>query len=76
MATKSTAKKPVKATPAITASDKPAGDRSLVFAKRCTNGHGSFAKGDRARGAFPQSLVDTYLQVGILVKAPPVASDG
>lgn len=50
-------------------------NRHLVFAKNCTNAHGSFAKGDTARGAFSDQLVADYLAAGILVegKAPDVA---
>jgi hypothetical protein len=39
----------------------------LIFAKNCTNNHGRFKKGDRARGAFAPELVATYLELGILV---------
>lgn len=50
-------------------------NRHLVFAKNCTNAHGSFAKGDTARGAFSDQLVADYVAAGILVegKAPDVA---
>lgn len=46
---------------------KPA-NRYYVFAKNCTNGHGSFKKGDKARGAFDPELIKAYLLVGILVE--------
>ncbi len=35
-------------------------NRHLVFAKNCSNAHGSFAKGDVARGAFSEQLVADY----------------
>jgi hypothetical protein len=44
--------------------------RAYVFAKNCTNSHGSFAKGDKARGAFAPELVASYLAAGILVAQP------
>jgi hypothetical protein len=44
-------------------------NRHLVFAKNCSNAHGTFAKGDVARGAFSPQLVADYLAVGILVEA-------
>jgi len=44
-------------------------NRHLVFAKNCSNAHGSFAKGDVARGAFSEQLVADYLAVGILLEA-------
>jgi hypothetical protein len=44
-------------------------NRHLVFAKNCSNAHGTFAKGDVARGAFSDQLVADYLAVGILVEA-------
>jgi hypothetical protein len=44
-------------------------NRHLVFAKNCSNQHGTFAKGDVARGAFSPQLVADYLAVGILVEA-------
>ncbi len=43
-------------------------NRHLVFAKNCSNAHGTFAKGDVARGAFSEQLVADYLAVGILVE--------
>jgi hypothetical protein len=43
-------------------------NRHLVFAKNCSNAHGTFAKGDAARGAFSDQLVADYLAVGILVE--------
>ena len=43
-------------------------NRHLVFAKNCSNAHGTFAKGDVARGAFSDQLVADYLAVGILVE--------
>lgn len=46
-------------------------NRHLVFAKNCSNAHGSFAKGDVARGAFSDQLVADYLAVGILVEWAP-----
>jgi hypothetical protein len=45
-------------------------NRAYVFAKTCTNDHGTFAKGDKARGAFSPELVAAYLAAGILVEAP------
>lgn len=47
---------------------KPA-NRVYVFAKNCTNDHGRFVKGDKARGAFSAELVATYVEAGILVEA-------
>lgn len=44
------------------------GFRDLIFTKNCTNAHGSFVKGDHARGAFSRELVDSYLKAGILVR--------
>lgn len=44
-------------------------NRAYIFAKNCTNSHGSFVKGDKARGAFSAKLVKSYLEVGILVPA-------
>lgn len=41
--------------------------KNLVFAKRCTNDHGHFRPGDKARGAFPPALIDTYVALGVLV---------
>lgn len=38
-----------------------------VFAKNCTNDHGSFKKGDKSRGAFAPELIKSYLESGILV---------
>jgi hypothetical protein len=51
---------------------KPAtpANRVYVFAKNCTNDHGSFAKGDKARGAFAPELVAAYVAAGILVEVP------
>jgi hypothetical protein len=49
--------KPAKAEPA---------NRLYVFAKNCTNDHGHFAKGDKARGAFSDELVQSYLAAGVL----------
>lgn len=45
-------------------------NRNLIFAKHCTNNHGTFAPGDHARGAFADDLVQTYLDLGILVEQP------
>ena len=45
-------------------------NRLYVFAKKCTNDHGTFAKGDKARGAFSAALVAAYVAAGILVEAP------
>ncbi len=57
-----------------TASSPPAqavpANRRYVFAKHCTNDHGTFAKGDKARGAFSAELVAAYVAAGILVEAP------
>lgn len=50
--------------------------RNLVFAKNATNKYGSFQKGDRAQARFPKSLVDAYLNHGILAVADaPIALD-
>jgi hypothetical protein len=38
-----------------------------TFAKNCTNQFGSFKRGDRSRGAFPDDLIKSYLAIGILV---------
>ena len=38
-----------------------------VFAKNCTNDHGTFVKGDPARRSFSKDLTDSYLAAGILV---------
>lgn len=46
-------------------------NRHLAFAKNCTNAHGTFAKGDTARGAFSDQLVADYLAAGILVDRTP-----
>lgn len=57
-----------------TASSSPAqpvpANRRYVFAKHCTNDHGTFAKGDKARGAFSADLVAAYVAAGILVESP------
>ena len=45
-----------------------------VFAKNATNDHGTFIKGQRARGAFHGDLVKTYVRLGILVKASKPAA--
>ncbi len=50
------------------ANQKQPPQRQYVFAKNCTNTHGTFKKGDNARGAFSTDLIDAYLQAGILVK--------
>lgn len=57
---------------ALTAEKSPADapmppNRLYVFAKTCTNDHGHFAKGDKARGAFAPELVASYLAAGVLV---------
>jgi hypothetical protein len=39
-----------------------------LFAKNCTNAHGTFKKGDRSRGAFSEQLIKEYLSMGILVE--------
>lgn len=59
-AAKKTAAKPAEAEPA---------NRLYVFAKHCTNDHGTFAKGDKARGAFSKELVAAYVAAGILVES-------
>lgn len=41
-------------------------NRLYVFAKNCTNDHGVFVIGDKARGAFSADLVQSYLASGIL----------
>jgi hypothetical protein len=46
---------------------KPA-NRVYVFAKNCTNDHGTFVIGDKARGAFSPELVASYVAAGILVE--------
>jgi hypothetical protein len=46
---------------------KPPANRAYVFAKNCTNDHGAFVKGDKARGAFSPALIASYLAAGILV---------
>jgi len=51
-----------------TKKNEPA-NRIYVFAKTCTNDHGSFAKGDKARGAFSDDLVASYIEAGILIHA-------
>jgi hypothetical protein len=51
-------------------------NRLYVFAKNCTNDHGKFVKGDKARGAFSAALVDAYLMAGILVPAPGLEPAG
>lgn len=48
-------------------------NRAYIFAKTCTNDHGSFAKGDKARGAFSSDLVASYVAAGILVEADRAA---
>lgn len=45
---------------------KPA-NRIYIFAKNGTNDHGSFSKGDKARGAYSPELVASYVAAGILV---------
>lgn len=49
---------------------KQPANRQYVFAKRCTNDFGRFEPGDRARGAFPDDLVEAYLAAGILKEQP------
>lgn len=44
-------------------------NRLYVFARNCTNDHGVFRKGDKARGAFSPELVASYLACGILVES-------
>jgi len=48
--------------------------RLYIFAKHCTNSHGTFQKGDKARGAFTPELIDSYLAAGILIKAPSISA--
>jgi hypothetical protein len=50
-----------------TEKQKPA-NRVYVFAKNCTNDHGRFVIGDKARGAFSPELVASYVAAGILVE--------
>jgi len=50
-----------------TEKQKPA-NRGYVFAKNCTNDHGTFVIGDKARGAFSPELVASYVAAGILVE--------
>lgn len=57
----------VKPEPAPPAPPVPA-NRLYVFAKNCTNDHGRFVKGDKARGAFSPELVASYVECGILVE--------
>lgn len=44
-------------------------NRLYVFAKTCTNDHGTFSKGDKARGSFSDDLVQSYIDAGILINA-------
>jgi hypothetical protein len=60
--------KPHSAAPA--APTQAPANRLYIFGKTCTNDHGTFAKGDKARGAFAPELVAAYLAAGILVPAP------
>jgi hypothetical protein len=55
-------------TPKTTEAKEPA-NRVYVFAKNCTNDHGTFVIGDKARGAFSDELVASYVAAGILVEA-------
>jgi L-fucose isomerase-like protein len=55
-------------TPKQTEVREPA-NRVYVFAKNCTNDHGTFVIGDKARGAFSAELVASYVAAGILVEA-------
>lgn len=55
--------------PATLVRPEPA-NRQYVFAKTCTNDHGSFQKGSKAPGAFSTELVASYVAAGILVTAP------
>jgi len=57
--------------PAKLAEQPISASRLYIFAKNCTNNHGSFQKGDKARGAFTPELIESYLAAGILIKAPP-----
>ena len=57
--------------PAKLAEQPISASRLYIFAKHCTNNHGSFQKGDKARGAFTPELIESYLAAGILIKAPP-----
>ena len=43
-------------------------NRAYIFAKNCTNDHGSFVVGDKPRGAFAPALVASYIEAGILVE--------
>ena len=67
MDTDNTPKAAKKAAVAKPAEAAPA-NRLYVFAKRCTNDHGSFEPGDKARGAFSDELVASYVAAGILVE--------
>ncbi len=61
---------PTPAAAPLSKKTKPAAvpaNRAYVFAKTCTNDHGHFAKGDKARGAFAPDLVTSYLAAGVLV---------
>lgn len=51
-----------------TKKNEPA-NRLYVFAKTCTNDHGTFAKGEKARGSFSDDLVQSYIDAGILIHA-------
>lgn len=68
MATKSTPKPADNLSAALPESlvQEPA-NRAYVFAKNCTNDHGVFVIGDKARGAFSADLVASYLAAGVLV---------
>lgn len=50
------------------AKPKQPANRQYVFARNCTNDHGRFVKGDKARGAFSPELVASYVSCGILVE--------
>lgn len=41
-----------------------------VFAKNGTNTHGTFKKGDRARGAYSPELMHAYQAARILIYSP------
>jgi len=50
--------------------------RQLVFVKNATNTYGRFVKGDRAQARFPQELIASYLEHGILQQVDePVTLD-
>jgi len=47
--------------------------RNLIFQKNGANSFGPFKKGDHARGAYPDDLIESYLAIGILKRITPEA---